>query len=376
MRRVGINALFLEPGMGGLEVYVRRLVGEVLELAPELELTMVVNPLGRETLAVEPWADAVRWATPPVLGRRGLRALTELSVLGAWASARVDVLHSAGMTGPLRTRAAHVVVVADTTWLVAPTGGTMALTETLWRTTIPPVARRAARVVAISEAGGRDLVEHLGIPTSKLDVVPLGQGTPPDVEPLGEREVRERFGLGEGPIVLCVGALKVHKNQEVLVRALPTLRRAHPAVRLVLVGSTAERDGVLRDEAQRLGVDEALTIAGFVEPEELEGLYRAAGCFAFPSLNEGFGLPVLEAMARDVPVACSNVSAMPELAGDAALLFDPRDEAAVAEQVGRILGDATLHERLVAAGRERQALFTWRRTAELTLASWRRAAAS
>jgi glycosyltransferase involved in cell wall biosynthesis len=113
---------------------------------------------------------------------------------------------------------------------------------------------------------------------------------------------------------------------------------------------------------------------GWTDGAELEGLYRAARCFVFPSLYEGFGLPVLEAMARGVPVACSNRSALPEVAGDAALLFDPEDVAAIADALERLLTDDALAQRLGEAGREQAQQFSWRRAAEGTLASYRRAA--
>jgi glycosyltransferase involved in cell wall biosynthesis len=375
--RPAINAVFLEPGMGGLETYVRELVPELVRAAPGMRLSIVCNPAGRDLLATEPWASEVDLVVHPLIGRRGLRAASELTLLGALASRRFDVLHSVALTGPLRTRAAHVVVVADVTWIVEPTHGKgQSATVRLWQAVVPLVARRADRVIAISHAGAEHLGEHLHIPSERIDVVPLGHGLRGGVEPTAESELRRRHGLGEGRLVLNVGAKKVHKNQMALVRALPRVREAHPDATLVLAGAPTPHEDELRAEAQRLGLDGSVVFLGYVDDPDLEGLYRAATAFAFPSTNEGFGLPLLEAMARDVPVACANVSAMPEVAGDAALQFDPYSIDEVAGALIRVVGDEALRAELVRRGRSRLDAFSWARSAEGTLESWSRALAA
>jgi glycosyltransferase involved in cell wall biosynthesis len=142
---------------------------------------------------------------------------------------------------------------------------------------------------------------------------------------------------------------------------------------LLLVGAPTPYEEELRSLAADRGVAERVRFLGYVSEEELEGLYRLAACFALPSLIEGFGLPVLEAMIRDVPVACSNRPALPEVAGDAALLFDPERPEEIAAAVNRLLDDAELAAELVARGRARCRRFTWERTAEATLTTYRRA---
>ena len=372
--RPAINAVFLEPGMGGLETYVRELVPELVRAAPGMRLSIVCNEAGRTLLASEPWASEVELVVHPLIGRRGLRAVSELTVLGAVASRRFDLLHSVALTGPLRTRAKHVVVLADVTWIVEPTHGKgQSATVRLWQAVVPIVARRADRVIAISQSGADAVREHLHLAADRIDVVPLAHGVDLGT-PTPEPELRERLGLGDGRLVLTVGAKKVHKNQIVLVRALPRLRERHPDATLVLAGAPTPYEDDLRAEASRLGVD--VVFLGYVDDADLEGLYRAATAFALPSLNEGFGLPLLEAMARDLPVACANVSALPEVAGDAALQFDPRSPEAVADALGRLLSDGALRDDLVRRGRARLDAFSWRRTAEGTLESWSRALAA
>jgi len=145
---------------------------------------------------------------------------------------------------------------------------------------------------------------------------------------------------------------------------------------LVLPGAPTPNEAELRDLARRLGLDADVRFLGYVEADELEALYRAAACFVFPSLYEGFGLPVLEAMRRGVPVACARATSIPEVAGDAAMYFDPHSPDQIAGAVGALLGDRELAGRLVAAGRERAAGFSWRATAEGTLDSIERAHAA
>jgi glycosyltransferase involved in cell wall biosynthesis len=372
--RAGVNAVFLEPGMGGLETYVLELIPALLEADPELRLTVVCNARGRELLAAQEWASAVELSTPR-LTARGMRAMFELGPLGAIAGRRFDVLHSPALTAPLATRAANVVVLADTTWITVPDlGKGQAATVRLWQAVVPRVARRADRVIAISTASAGDVERHLRVPRERIDVIPLGYGTPQRVAPAPG--VRERLGLGDGPIVLNVAMKKVHKNQLRLVQALPAVRAAVPGAQLVLPGARTPYQDELRVEAARLGLGGAVSFPGYVDDADLEGLYAEAAAFAFPSLNEGFGMPVLEAMARGVPVVAAAAGALPEVAGDAALLVDPSSTEELASATVRVLTDAPLRERLIAAGRERPARFTWDRTAAQTLDCWRRALAS
>jgi glycosyltransferase involved in cell wall biosynthesis len=371
---VGVNAVFLEPGMGGLGTYVLELVPALLRAAPGLRMTLLANRAGRALLAQQPWAGEVALDVPPLITRRGLRAAGELTVLGAIASRRFDVLHSPALTAPLATRAANVVVLADTTWLSVPDlGKGQVATVRLWQAVVPRVARRADRVIAISQASAHDVETRLHVDPARIDVIPLGYGSPARSAPTPEPELRAALGLGAGPIVLNVGMKKRHKNQRRVVQALAQIRAAVPGAQLVLAGAPSPYDAELRAEADALGLADAVALPGYVDEADLEGLYAAAVAFVFPSLNEGFGLPVLEAMARGVPVVTSDRSALPEVAGDAALLVDPTSVDAIATATIRAITDAATRARLIAAGRERPAAFSWDRTAQETLAAWERA---
>jgi glycosyltransferase involved in cell wall biosynthesis len=327
---------------------------------------------GREYLEHGQWSKEVELVTHPLLGRRGLKAVSELTVLGAIAGRRVELLHSVAMTAPLRTRAVNVVTLADVTWLVAPDPGEMG-TVRVWRAVVPPVARRADRVLALSQAGADHVVEHLRVPVERIDVVPLAAGSEGSRPPTPEQELRSRLELGRGPVILSVSAKKVHKNLVRLVQAMATVVQSHPEAMLVLPGNHTAHEDELRELAQELEIAANVAFPAYVNAPDLEGLYALARCFVFASINEGFGIPILEAMRRGVPVACAHASALPEVAGEAARYFDPYSVPDIAGALDELLEDHALARRLAALGTAREATFTWEATARGTLESYARA---
>jgi glycosyltransferase involved in cell wall biosynthesis len=371
-RRIGINAVFLEPRMGGLDTYVRALVPALVRLAPGVRFSIYCSPGGARYLREESWSGEVELITHPLLGRRGLKAVGELTLLGVLAGRHVDLLHSVALTAPLRTRAVNVVTLADVTWIVAPDPGEAGTTR-LWRVLVPPVARRADRVITLSEAGAEHVVEHLRVPRGRIDVVPLAAGVSDRARPTDPAELRARLELGAGPVILTVSAKKVHKNLRRLVQALPAVVARWPDAVLVMPGNPTAHEDELRALAASLGIAANVAFPAYVDAPDLEGLYGLARCFVFASINEGFGIPILEAMRRGVPVACSRASSLPEVSGDAARYFDPLDVADIGGALVELLADRGLADELAARGREREASFTWEAAAEGTLESYARA---
>jgi glycosyltransferase involved in cell wall biosynthesis len=369
---VGINAVFLQPRMGGLETYVRRLVPELLALRPDLRLSLFVNAAGREQLAGEDWASEVSLVTSPLLGRRYTRAFSEAFVLGplAWR-AGADLLHSVAMTGPLRPRMVHVVTIGDVIWL-RNVHRSERLTVLAWKLLVPRVARHAARIITFSEASRHDLRELLAIDEARVDVIPPGYGQDPTA---ASTDVRGPFGLDRARVLLTLSAKRPHKNLARLIEALPRIRERVPEAVVVMPGNPTAHQEELRQLAKLNGVEDAVRFPPYVSAAELEGLFEFAECFVFPSTLEGFGLPILEAMRRGVPVVCSNASSLPEVAGDAARYFDPEDAGDLANAVIEVLTQPELARSLAEAGRARQELFTWRRCAEATLETYERALA-
>jgi glycosyltransferase involved in cell wall biosynthesis len=217
-------------------------------------------------------------------------------------------------------------------------------------------------------------VALLGLPEEKIDVVPNGVGLPLATAWAGEDELRRAYDLGARPILLTVSLKRPNKNLERLLEAVALVPPERRPV-LVLAGHATRYQERLRARAAELGVFGDARFLDWVPNDELEALYRAATAFVFPSLYEGFGLPVLEAMTRSVPVACSNRGALAEVADDAALTFDPFEPASIAAAIERLLGDPAERERLRAAGQMNAARFSWSETAAKTFATYEAALA-
>ena len=361
MRHLAFNAVFLEPQLGGVVTYAEQLIPEVAGLLPDTRITVFVNAAGHAHLRGRDWGEQIELVDVGPAGRRGARALGELTVLGPMADRRgAELLHSVAFTGPLWMRAAHVVSIHDVIWMRHSVRD-LRFTARLWRGLVPRVVARADRVFALTAAAGDEVSHALGIAPDRLDVVPAGIALPQAHAVTSEAELRERLGLGDGPVVLCVAALKEHKNLARLQEAM----RALPGATLVLAGAPTPHAAELREAAPPNVVQ-----AGFVSDADLEGLYALAAAFALPTLEEGFGIPVLEAMARELPVACSDIPVLREVAGDAAVLFDPHDVASIAAAVRSVLDDPGDRAR---RGPAQAARFTWRASAQAAVAGYRRA---
>jgi glycosyltransferase involved in cell wall biosynthesis len=372
---VGLNLIFLVPGeTGGMEVAARELIPALLRAAPEVRFTAYIN---REAAAAKdgPWGELLPAVTVPVNARNRLQWVAgEQTLLPRMARrAGVELVHSLASTAPAWGRFRRVVTVHDLIYARFPEAHA-GIRDRGMRVLVPLAVRRSDRVIAISQSTREDLMQLLGTPGEKIDVVPQGLrlpgGSPAGGGAPTAEQTRARFSLSERRVLLSLSAKRPHKNLLALIGALARV----PAERrplLVLPGYPTWHEAELREKARALDVEQDVRFPGWLSAAEVEGLWGVADAFVYPSLYEGFGLPVLEAMARGVPVACSNASSLPEVAGDAALLFDPAEEAAIAAAIERLLGDRAEAERLRSRGLERAREFSWERTAKLTLDSYR-----
>ena len=370
--RVGLDLLYLLPGeTGGRETYVRELVPAMLARDPGLEFVAFAGRGAGPALAGT-FGERVRIVTLPATARSRLSwALGELALVPVAARrAGVELVHAPANFAPPWGPFRRVVTIHDLQYRALPE-----LLSPLARAgtgvMIRLAARGAQRVIVESRVAADELVAGLGVAPERIDVIPAGAGSSPTGERLAPGELRSRHDLGERAVVLCPASNLPHKNLPALVAALALLDRGARPV-LVLCGRGTDAPA-LRERARATGVEADFRGLGSVTAAELEGLYALAGCVALPTLYEGFGLPVLEAMARGVPVVCSDLPVLHEVAGPAAVYFDPRAPADIAAAIGRVLGDGALVATLRDAGQTRAAGFSWAAAAEATLESYRRA---
>jgi glycosyltransferase involved in cell wall biosynthesis len=364
-----LNALFLDPSVsGGPETYLRELAPALAREAPDLRLTVATTRSGARALLAAGWTE---WAAVRELpcedGQRVRRTFAEQVLLPREArSAGADLIHSLASVAPVRAGVASTITLHDVTFLLRRTFDrvtTFGLSQI-----VTHAARRADSLIAVSSAARDEICRVLELDPAGFTVVPHGAGRPPTGEPLPEAALRRRHRLGELRVVLCVAAKRPHKNQELLVRALPHL----PADAIVVLAGHAEPyETELRALAAELGVSDRMRFLGYLADAELEGIWRLAACGAFPTLGEGFGLPVIEAMARGVPVACSDLPVLREVGGEVPHYFRPDDPRAAAAAIEAAWADAEAG----AAGRERAARFSWGAAARGTLEAYDRALA-
>lgn len=304
------------------------------------------------------------------LRRRGPRGLHYLLAKNDWLN-RADVIHYPASIGHPGNLARAVVTVHDVSCLVNP-AWFRRHHALYYRAMIARSARRAAMVIADSEATASDLRRRLAIPRERLRVIPLGVDTLFRPSPPEDAErVRKRHGL-PGKFLLFVGTQEPRKNLPRLVEAFTRIAPEIPHS-LVLAGRPGWKDSPLRRALARSEYRDRIITPGFVARDELPALLTAADGFVWPSLYEGFGLPPLEAMACGTPVLTSNAASLPEVTGDAALTVDPENTADIAAAMKRLVTDMPLREALREKGLKRVGAFAWQHTAELTAEVYRQA---
>lgn len=296
------------------------------------------------------------------------------------AQQKCDLVHFTHFNAPLFWRGPTVVTIHDLTLSFYPGKKMTSWWQRLaYRLTLRSVVRRAREVIAISQHTRKDLLEVLGIPSDRVRVIHNGIDVVPFARARADTPARDavlkKYRLEPG-YTLYAGVWRTHKNIVRLIRAVDLLRKRGKHVRLVLAGKEDPTYHEVRDTIKRLDLGTLVRPLGYVDGADLPFLYAGAAAFAFPSLYEGFGLPVLEAMAANVPVACSKTSSLPEIAGqNGARFFDPFREESIADALSETLFDEKLRSQLTTAGNRRVQDFSWATMGALTLAAYRDALA-
>jgi glycosyltransferase involved in cell wall biosynthesis len=380
--RIGVNALYLLPGgVGGTEIYLRCLLAALAEIDADNQYFIFTN---RETDSSNPGrADArgsagyraapVRAADASLVPQhpnfhtvrqrvtasfRPARILWEQTVLPlAAAKLEIDVMWNPGFTAPFYCPCPQVTVFHDMQhrrhpeyfrWFDLP----------FWRFLLSGSAHLSTYLIAVSEPTRADVLSHYRLPEWKVRTV--WSGVDPRFFDLAALRRLE-------PFLLTVSTLHPHKNLDRLLRAFADFREGCPEYRLVVCGLHGFFTEQLHRLRDSLGLSDAVDFPGWIPREDLLDLFARASAFVYPSLFEGFGLPVLEALAAGVPAACSGVEPLATIAGGAALQFDPDDEKSIADAMRRLVSDDALRERLKAAGPLRARAFSWRAAALGTL---------
>jgi glycosyltransferase involved in cell wall biosynthesis len=356
--RIGVNALYLIPGgVGGTEIYLRALLSALAEIDTENEYFVFCNretgaglaPKSPNFITVE---QRVRATSRP------WRILWEQTALPiAAARFKLDVMLNPGFTAPLACPCPQVTVFHDLQhkrhpehfrWFDLP----------FWNFFLFWSAHVSRLLVAVSEATAADLRKVYRMRESKIRVI--ASGVDPVFFDVGQRRRPE-------PFLLTVSTLHPHKNLDRLLRAFALFRGSHPEFRLVVCGMHGFSTGPLHELRDSLGLADAVEFPGWIPREDLYDLYAKASAFLYPSTFEGFGLPLLEALAAALPTACSNIEPLSTIAGEGALQFNPSDTGAIAASMCRLVDDQALRDGLSAAGPRRAADFSWRATAESML---------
>lgn len=359
--RIGINGRFVQHPNTGSGQYLRQLFAALSEHEGRHDYRLLVPPrwpIGSDSLA----------------GERLLRLWWEqIGIVQRSRSEAVDLLHVPYFAPPLTQPIPTVVTIHDVITLILPEYR-QTLMNQLYSGLVAVGARGAAAVIADSECSKRDIVRTLAIPEERLHVIPLGvDGTyRPVTDSAVVAAMVGRWGLGTD-YLLYFGGFDVRKNVGRLIEAYgrlsKPLRRRH---RLVLAGQPRFARPPLfpdpRRQLEALGLGDEVVITGEVTEEDKPALYSGAAIFVYPSLYEGFGIPVLEAMACGTPVITSNTSSLPEVAGDAAVLIDPMDVEELSSGMGALLEDPQGRAEWAERGLERARQFPWSRAAQATVA--------
>ncbi len=358
--RFSVDAHAIGRHLTGNEVYVKNLLRgfAALDTSSEFVAYLSEPDAAREI----PERFLARYVAPNPFLRLGYDLTSRLR------KDRPDLIH-VQYTAPLNCPVPVVVSVHDISFVDHPEFFPLARVAQL-RVTVERTIRRAAAVLTPSEFSRREILRRYQVDPEKVKAIPNAVSA--EFRPRSREQasafVRRRFGIA-APFILTVGDLQPRKNQTGLIRAFEELIAAHPGLphHLVIVGKESWKGAQVRRRAQSSPAKERIHLTGFVSDEELKWLYAACEIFVFPSFYEGFGLPILEAMASGRAVACSNATAVPEVADACAILFDPASTRDMTLAMRDLLLDAELRGRIERLGIQRSAAYSWRSTAARTL---------
>lgn len=371
--KIALNLLYLIPGVvGGTETYARSLITALARLDEDHEYTVYVNRESAD-LDITPSDNFRRVVCPVVAMQRAYRYGWEQFFLPVQLHRlNPDLVHSLGYVGPIASGGPQVVSVHDVNYL-GHSGRRTPIGRRAFQFFVEKTVQRASHVITISHFSRGEIMRHLGVPPEKVSVVycaakesaPPGSGGPAGLSDVIRGVTR--------PFMFAFSSLSAHKNIARLIAAFARISSEVPHS-LVLIGHMPEKSAEIRAALQRAG-DHRIRFTGFIPDDDVDALMKQASLFVFPSLYEGFGLPILDAQEAGIPIACSDVAALPEVAGEGAILFDPLSVDDMADKLKRALLDADLRESLAQKGKENARNFSWDKAARETMDIYRKVVA-
>ncbi len=366
MATIGIDYTPAHEQGGGIGRLTRELVAALAQNGDNNTYQLFVAG-ARKSQLTAPIAPRMHWKntsiTPKNLARVWHRL--QLPIPVEIFTGRLDLYHATDFTLPPTLPSTRTILtVHDLSFVRVPEAASPALKAYLDQV-VPRSVNHADHIIADSQATKDDLISLYHVNPQKITVILSGVN--PRFQPIDNRQARERvrskYGIGSLPFIFCVGTVQPRKNYERVIQALARMRDKHD-VTLVIAGGKGWLEADIYRTLDTLNMRDYAHFIGFADDEDLPVLYSEARCLAFPSLYEGFGLPILEAMACGTPVLTSNVSSMPEAAGDAALLIDPYDTNAITTALASLISDDTLRDTLRQRGFSQAARFTWEHAAQ------------
>ncbi len=371
--RVLIDLTQVPIGRMGVGSYAENLLREFREAAPDLSFTVLLQSDDPALRAAIPPQARILQIPARLFRLLPARLLLEQLVLPflTWRY-RIDVLHSLHYSLPLLPcRAKRLVTMHDMTAYLLPHMHPRVKGDYM-RFFIRQAVRHADFMIFVSASALDDCRKWFRLPIQNADVVHHGKSPEfrPDGPPDGLAAVRERYGLPQ-QYLLYLGTLEPRKNVPLLLRAFAELAERHPEARLVIAGKKGWHFEEIFSTVTTLRLEDRVRFTGYIDEEDKPALMRGAMLFIYPSLHEGFGIPVLEAMATGVPTIAGNRTSIPEIAGDGALLIDPASQTELASAMETLYSDAAARTQLAARGIAQANRFSWKKTAEETAAIYR-----
>lgn len=371
MLRVGLITYGLDRTLSGISRYTLELALAFEGLRDQVEIVLLtagaLGPLESSSFERVPLMGCARLP--------GLLTLGHVLIPAVARRLKLDIIHDPTAVTPLLFGGggARIVTTVHDVFPLSYPGHNAALDNLLYRYWLPYELPRVDYIITDSQHSRSDILRFMKVKPERIQTVFLGVRALFEPIPQDEARAAVKAACGvETPYLLFVGNFTTRKNLALALRGFAAIQRDHPDLRLVLIGVRSFAQTPVEQLMAELKIADKVILAGTVEDRLLPAFYSAAEAFLFPSFYEGFGLPILEAMACGTPVITSNVSSMPEVAGDAALLIDPHSVESMVTAMQQILTDATLRQSLRARGLARAAEYTWERNARETLAIYQR----